>query len=108
MKRTLYIAVASFAVLGLSACVAGSSESQQAAGGGLVPQLLLGIWHGVIAPITLLVEVINRIDPHLLPWKVRLYEASGTGVAYDVGFYLGLAGSPIVIRTGWSRRQPPR
>ena len=105
MKRSVYFTVALIAILALTACAAGSAESQHAASGGLVSQFLLGIWHGVIAPVTLIVEVINRFSPHLLPWTVRLYEAKGTGVAYDVGFYLGLAGSPIVIRTGWSSRR---
>jgi hypothetical protein len=105
MKPTTTVAVALLAVLALSGCVAGSSDSQHAAAGGLLPQFLLGVWHGVIAPFTLLGEVINRFAPHLLPWTVRLYEARDTGVAYDVGFYLGLAGSPIVIRTGWSGRR---
>jgi hypothetical protein len=34
---------------------------------------------------------------------VRMYEAKGTGVVYDVGFYLGLAGSPIIVVSGWRR-----
>jgi hypothetical protein len=82
------------AVLALSACVAGSGESGQAASGGMLSQFLLGFWHGVIGPLTLIGEVINRFFPHLLPWKVHLYETKATGVAYDVGFYLGLAGGP--------------
>jgi hypothetical protein len=106
MKTAVTAAVGLIALLALTACVAGSQEAQHTAAGGLLPQLLLGLWHGVIAPVTLIVEVINCFAPHLLPWTVHLYEAKGTGVAYDVGFYFGLAGSPIIIRTGWSRRQP--
>ncbi len=105
MKRAVAAAVGLIAVLALTACVAGSQESAHAAAGGLLSQFVLGLWHGVIAPVTLIVEVINRLAPHLLPWTVRLYEAKDTAVAYDVGFYLGLAGSPIVIRTGWSGRR---
>ena len=88
----------------LSACVAGSGEAAHAASGGVVPQLLLGLWHGVIAPFTLLGEIINRFAPHLLPWHVRFYEARATGVAYDVGFYVGLAAGPSFAWTRWSRR----
>jgi len=87
-------------VLGMTACAAGSSASHAAADGGLVSQFLLGIWHGIIAPATLLVEVIHRLDPHLLPWTARFYEAAGARVEYDVGFYLGLTGSPLIA---WSR-----
>jgi hypothetical protein len=106
MKRARAAVVGSIALLALTACVAGSQASQHAATGGPLSQLLLGLWHGVIAPVTLIVEIINRSAPRLLPWTVRLYEAKGTGVLYDVGFYLGLAGSPIIIRTGWSGRRP--
>lgn len=105
MRQAIKIGGALIAVLALAACAAGSAESQHAAAGGLLSELLLGFWHGLIAPITLIVEIVNRLAPHPLPWSVRLYEAKGTGVAYDAGFYLGLAGSPIVIRTGWSRRR---
>jgi hypothetical protein len=106
MKRAVTAAVWLAAALVLAACVAGSQESQHAASGGFLSQLLLGLWHGVIAPVTLIVEVINHFAPHLLPWTVRLYETKAAGTAYDVGFYFGLAGSPIIIRTGWSRRRP--
>ena len=108
MKQTAKIFCAAVLLVALSACVAGSQESQHAAAGGLLSQLALGFWHGLIAPLTLIVEVVNALAPHVLPWPARLYEAKGTGVAYDVGFYLGLAGSPIVIRTGWNGRSRVR
>lgn len=80
--------------LGLSACVAGSGESANAASGGMLSQFLLGLWHGIIGPVTLIIEIVNRFFPHLLPWKAHLYETKAAGLAYDVGFYLGLAGGP--------------
>jgi hypothetical protein len=104
MKHAAKIAGAAVVVLALSACVAGSAESQHAAAGGVLLQVLLGFWHGVIAPVTLIVEIINRFAPHVLPWTVRFYESRATGVAYDVGFYLGLVGSPSIVWTRWSRR----
>ena len=92
-------------LLGLAACVAGSAESQHAASGGLLSQLLLGFWHGLIAPSMLIGEVINRLAPHLLPWSVRFYETKANGAAYDVGFYVGLVGSPLLIGSRrWRRR----
>ncbi len=105
--KTTYLKIAfvAVAVLTLSACVAGSGESQHAASGGVLSQLLLGFWHGVIAPLTLIVEVVDRLAPHLLPWKLHMYESRDTGVWYDVGFYVGLVGSPVVIGGGWSRRR---
>ena len=106
MGRTFKFAGALVLVLALCACVAGSAESQHTAAGGDFMQFLLGFWHGLIAPVMLIVEVINRLAPHTLPWTVRVYESKGTGVAYDVGFYLGLVGSPLLIgRRRWSRRE---
>lgn len=80
--------------LSLSACVAGSGESAHAASGGMLSQFFLGLWHGIIGPVTLIIEIINRFFPHVLPWRAHLYETKAAGLAYDVGFYLGLAGGP--------------
>jgi hypothetical protein len=104
-KRAFLYAGAVGLALALAACAAGSGESEHAASGGILAQLLLGFWHGLIAPVMLIVEVIDKFAPHLLPWTVRIYEARGTGVVYDVGFYFGLVGSPLIAHTGWSRRQ---
>jgi hypothetical protein len=97
-------AVLGVLLLGLSACVAGSEESHHAAAGGLLSQILLGFWQGIIAPATLLVEVINHFAPKALPWQLHMYETAGTGWAYDVGFYFGLLGGPGAVLGGWSRR----
>jgi hypothetical protein len=96
MKRAAVFALAGFALLSLAACTAGSPSAEHAAHQGFIMQFVLGFWHGVIAPFTLICEVIDKFAPTLLPWHLHLYQ-SGAGVAYDVGFYLGLAGSPIVI-----------
>jgi hypothetical protein len=45
----------------------------------------VGYWHGLIAPITLIVSLFNA--------DVRVYETNNSGAWYDVGFVLGLAGS---------------
>jgi hypothetical protein len=103
-KRALAVA-GLVGLLALGACVAGSTESQHAASGGLLSQLLLGFWHGLIAPVMLILEVIDKFAPHLLPWHVGFYETRGSSVAYDVGFYFGLIGSPLLIGAGWSRRR---
>jgi hypothetical protein len=102
MRHPAKILGALLIVLTLSACMAGSPASEQAASGGELYQLLLGLWHGIIAPITLILEIINRFAPHALPWHAHLYETKAAGAFYDLGFYLGLAGSPIVIiNRGW-------
>jgi hypothetical protein len=87
----------------LGGCIAGSEASHHAADGGFLMQLILGIWHGFIAPVTLIVEIINHFASKLLPWRAQLYEVHGTGVAYDIGFYLGLAGGPVAAWSRWRR-----
>jgi hypothetical protein len=44
---------------------------------------LLGIWHGIISPITLVVSFVNS--------NVQMYEAHNTGSAYNLGFLIGVA-----------------
>jgi hypothetical protein len=104
MKQTLKITAALALTLALSACIAGSAESGHAASGGPLSEILLGFWHGLIAPLMLIGEVIDKFAPHLLPWQVRVYEVKATGALYDVGFYFGLLGGPGAVWGGWSRR----
>ena len=89
----------------LVACVAGSEASHHAADGGTVSVLMLGFWHGIIAPITLIGEVINLLAPHLLPWTIRFYETQQTGAIYAVGFFVGLLTGPSILWSGTSRRR---
>ncbi|HEY7852429.1 MAG TPA: hypothetical protein VIB82_05595 [Caulobacteraceae bacterium] len=95
------VGVVALALL-LAACAAGGVESQQAAHGGFVSQLLLGLWHGIISPITLLVEIGHKLLPTVIPWTLRLYEARDPTVVYDVGFYIGMAGAPSLAWRRWS------
>jgi len=89
----------------LAGCIAGSEESHRAAGGGLISVLLLGVWHGLIAPFTLIGEVINLLAPHLLPWTFHLYETQQSGAIYDIGFFVGLLIGPSILWSGASRRR---
>jgi hypothetical protein len=91
-------------VLGLSACTAGSTDAQQAAQSGGVSVFALGFWHGLIAPITLLVEVINEFATGALPWAPRMYQEGG-GVVYDLGFFIGIIAGPSILWTGSLRRR---
>ena len=43
-----------------------------------------GIWHGWIAPISLIMEIFND--------EVRVYEPYNTGWLYDFGFYIAIIG----------------
>jgi hypothetical protein len=79
----------------LAACAAGTPDASQAAAGGPLSQLVLGFWHGLIAPITLLVEVIHRYAPGILNLPWHMY--GGSSAPYDIGFYFGLAGGPSFL-----------
>ena len=101
MTTAKIVGVVALALL-LTACAAGGVESHQAAQGGFISQFLLGLWHGIISPITLLVEIGHKLFPTVIPWAIRLYETRDATVVYDVGFYLGLAGAPSFAFRRWS------
>lgn len=41
-----------------------------------------GIWHGWVAPISLIIGILNK--------NIRVYEAVNTGWWYDFGFYIAI------------------
>ena len=48
-----------------------------------VAGILIGIWHGVISPVTLVVSFINP--------NVQMYEVHNDGSPYNLGFLIGVA-----------------
>ncbi|MBN3522447.1 hypothetical protein JSQ80_01015 [Paenibacillus apiarius] len=64
----------------LSGCVPGDGSYTQADPAGF----FWGIWHGWIAPISLIIGVFNG--------DIRVYEVNNTGWWYDLGFYLAILG----------------
>jgi hypothetical protein len=52
-------------------------------GHGRVAGILLGIWHGVISPITLIISFLNP--------NVQMYEVHNNGGQYNLGFLIGVA-----------------
>ncbi len=105
MKNSGKLVIALILALSLTACAAGTSESLSAAGRSEFAEFLLGLWHGFIAPITLIGEIIDKVSPGALPWKVRFYETRETSVIYDIGFYLMTIGGPSALFGGFSRRR---
>jgi hypothetical protein len=49
---------------------------------GLVARAVAGLWHGIIAPVTLVISFFNS--------DVHMYEVHNAGSEYDLGFLLGL------------------
>jgi hypothetical protein len=99
------VAVSTFLVMTLCACAAGSADAEHAAHAGTLSTFVLGFWHGLIAPVTLVVEVINQFATRgALPWSPHFYQ-EGTGVVYDVGFFIGIIAGPSILWSGSLRRR---
>lgn len=84
------VALASFLLLLLSSCVAGTPASNNAMNDSWIWQLILGLWHGLIAFFTLLVEVARALFPDVSLPNWRMYERNDTTFVYDIGFFLGI------------------
>jgi hypothetical protein len=50
---------------------------------GRVAGILLGLWHGIISPVTLVLSFVNQ--------GVQMYEVHNDGSQYNLGFLLGVA-----------------
>lgn len=61
---------------------------------GVVAGILLGLWHGIISPITLILSFLYR--------NVQMYEVHNDGAPYNLGFFLGIA--VLVGGLGFFRR----
>lgn len=82
MKRASRIMVLLILIVVLGACAPGTArfESEQGSAAGF----FWGVWHGWIAPVSLVWQLFNR--------SVRVYEANNSGFWYDLGFYLAIVG----------------
>ena len=80
MKKRIVILIVLLAVtmLFISACAPGDG----AANADKPANFLWGIWHGWIAPISLVVGLFNS--------DIRVYETFNTGWWYDFGFYMAI------------------
>ena len=64
----------------LSACAPGDGKATEEK----PANFLWGIWHGWIAPISLIIGLFNK--------SIRIYETVNTGWWYDFGYYLAIVG----------------
>jgi hypothetical protein len=79
MKNYLCILVVALPLL-FSSCAPGSGDFGKENPAGF----LSGVWHGWIAPVTLIVGFFDN--------KIRVYETNNTGWWYDFGFYIAIVG----------------
>ena len=50
---------------------------------GTVSGILMGIWHGIISPVTLVMSFVNQ--------NFQMYEVHNDGSQYNLGFLIGVA-----------------
>ncbi len=96
--RTLGL-VALFVALALllSACAAGPNPLVNTpTENGVVAGFLLGLWHGIISPVTFIISIFDS--------RVQFYEVHNDGLLYNLGFVLGagilFGGSAATRRRG--------
>ncbi len=79
-KRILWGSIIITILLILTACAPGDGNHSANHPAGF----FWGIWHGWIAPISLIVSIFNS--------NIRIYEIHNTGWWYDLGFYIAIIG----------------
>ena len=80
-KKAL-IVLAPVVLVGLTSCAAGPNTQHAVANaGGHIAGFWLGLWHGIIAPITFLISLFDR--------HINVYEVHNNGNWYNFGFVLG-------------------
>lgn len=107
-RRLARVAVAGLAAVSvlvlLSACAAGPNPAST--GGPDAAGFWLGLWQGLISPITFIVSLFND--------QVNIYEVHNNGNWYDFGFMLGVAsvfsggGGGAGARSSRGRRGSPQ
>jgi len=102
MKKTLFLFLSVGLLSMLAACAPGSSIQltttdstiqlsppgpnplmNQPDAQGRVARAVAGLWHGIIAPVTLVISFFDS--------NVQMYEVHNAGTEYNFGFFLGEA-----------------
>lgn len=91
MKWIVILLVSVLILASFSGCIPGDGKHTKGKPAGF----FWGIWHGWIAPVSLVVGFFNR--------SIRVYEKNNRGWWYDLGFYMaiisGFGGLSLVRRT---------
>ena len=81
-QRLRWVLVAVFLLLVLSSCAAGPNSAVDVASAeGEVAGFWIGLWQGIIVPITWVISLFSD--------TVSIYEVHNNGGWYDTGFLLG-------------------
>jgi hypothetical protein len=82
VKRITVLVLAAALVLMLASCAPGPNGLEKTPNAaGRTAGFWLGLWHGLISPITFIISIFNR--------NVRFYEVHNSGNWYNFGFVLG-------------------
>lgn len=90
IKNVLLLVFICFLLCSCAPGVSGRSAENRAG-------FFAGLWHGIIAPITLIWQIFNR--------EVRIYECFNNGILYDLGFFIGVAGNAGTSFYGGCRKR---
>jgi hypothetical protein len=83
MKRVLLFAALFLVLMTLVGCAAGPNDQVDTPDEeGEVAGFWMGLWHGIIAPITFIISLFND--------NVSMYEVHNNGGWYNFGFLFGL------------------
>lgn len=84
LKKSIFLIVLIALMLTLSACAPGANEYVQTENSrGQIAGFWLGLWHGIISPVTFIVSLFSR--------NVGIYEVHNNGDWYNFGFMVGIA-----------------
>jgi hypothetical protein len=96
LRTALLALVVAVGGLALAACAPGANDTATA-GGPELAGFWLGLWHGIIIPVTFVISLFKD--------NVNVYEVHNNGNWYNFGFVLGLS---VVFGSGSRARAPKR
>lgn len=83
MNRALALVAMAMVLLLVVSCTPGPNTLEKVPNEeGEVAGFWWGLWHGIIAPVTLVISLFND--------NVHMYEVHNSGPLYNVGFLLGM------------------
>jgi len=82
MRRSVLLIAVLVAAMVLASCAPGPNTAEKTPNAeGHTAGFLLGVWHGLISPITFVISIFTR--------NVRIYEVHNNGTWYNFGFVIG-------------------
>jgi hypothetical protein len=82
MSKLAWLGCVLLVLLALSSCAPGPNSAEKTADQeGKTAGFWLGLWHGLISPITFIISLFNK--------NIDIYEVHNSGSWYNFGFVLG-------------------